>query len=249
MKIHAWLGMLCLVAGFALAQDAKQATPNKFGPTVEIPADATHHPKIENEYFRAYYVEVAPQQSTLMHHHGNDYVSVALGHTVIDSVAPDGAVKHIVLEDGDVRYTPAGLIHAVTNLASTPFHNATIELLQNHGGQVCVNNCANDSRAKDWPPLTEESKLIGYGDTFRISEAIIKPQQTVSTDEPYPHLVVMVTDMHAHTGPPGSGGTDVSQKAGDMIFHGGHPNHGLTNTGGQEMRLVVMEFKPAPTKD
>jgi quercetin dioxygenase-like cupin family protein len=246
MKIHAWLGMLCLVAGFALAQDAKQATPNKFGPTVEIPADATHQLKIENQYIRAYYITIAPQQSTLMHHHGYDYVAVALGHTVIDSTAPDGAVKHIVLEDGDVRYTPAGLIHAVTDMAATPFHNATIELLQNHGHPVCVNNCASDPRAKDWPPLTEESKLIGYGDTFRISEAIIKPQQTVSTDEPFPHLVVMVTDMHAHTGPPGSGGTDVNQKAGEMIFHGGHPNHGLTNTGGQEMRLVVMEFKPAP---
>jgi hypothetical protein len=246
MKIHAWLGMLCLVAGFALAQDAKQATPNKFGPTVEIPADATHQLKIENQYIRAYYITIAPQQSTLMHHHGYDYVAVALGHTVIDSTAPDGAVKHIVLEDGDVRYTPAGLIHAVTDMAATPFHNATIELLQNHGHPVCVNNCASDPRAKDWPPLTEESKLIGYGDTFRISEAIIKPQQTVSTDEPFPHLVVMVTDMHAHTGPPGSGGTDVNQKAGDMIFHGGHPNRGLTNTGGQEMRLVVMEFKPAP---
>jgi quercetin dioxygenase-like cupin family protein len=249
MKIHAWLGMLCLVAGFALAQDAKQATPNKFGPTVEIPADATHQLKIENQYIRAYYITIAPQQSTLMHHHGYDYVAVALGHTVIDSTAPDGAVKHIVLEDGDVRYTPAGLIHAVTDMAATPFHNATIELVQNHGHPVCVNNCASDPRAKDWPPLTEESKLIGYGETFRILETIIKPQQTVSTDEPFPHLVVMVTDMHAHTGPPGSGGTDVNQKAGEMIFHGGHPNHGLTNTGAQDMRLIVMEFKPAPAKE
>ena len=51
------------------------------------------------------------------------------------------------------------------------------------------------SSAKDWPPLTGETKLIGYGDTFRISETIIKPQQTISTDEPFPHLVVLVTDM------------------------------------------------------
>ena len=107
-----------------------------------------------------------------------------------------------------------------------------------------MNNCASDPRAKDWPPLTEESKLIGYGDTFRISEAVIKPRQTVSTDEPFPHLVIMVTDMHAHAGPPGSGGMDVNQKAGDMMFHGGHPDHGLTNVGDHEMRLIVMEFKP-----
>ena len=195
MNIRASLYMLCLLASLPLAQDAKP----KFGPTVEIPADATHQLKIENEYIRAYYVTIAPQQSTLRHHHSNDYVAVALGHTVIDVTAPDGTVKHVVLEDGDVRYTPAGVTHAVTDVATTPFHNATIELLLNHGGQVCVNNCANDARAKAWPPLTEESKLIGYGDTFRISEATIKPQQTVSNEEAYPHLVILLTDMHAHT--------------------------------------------------
>ena len=57
MKIHALLLMFCLLATLSLAQDAKQTTPGKFGPTVEIPADATHHQKIENEYIRAYYVK------------------------------------------------------------------------------------------------------------------------------------------------------------------------------------------------
>ena len=244
MKIHSLL-TLCLLATLCAAQDAKPTSQGKFGPTVEIPADATHHQKIENEYIRAYYVEIAPQQSTLMHHHGNDYVAVALGPTVIDVYAPDGTAKHVLLEDGDVRYTPAGVTHAVTDMAATPFHNATIELLQNHGGQVCVNNCASDSRAKDWPPLTAESKLIGYGDTFRISEATIKPQQTVSNEEAYPHLVILLTDMPAHTGPAGSGGMDFNEKAGAMMFHGGHPDHGFTNIGDQDMRLVVMEFNPA----
>ncbi len=249
MKIHAALGIFCLLTSLGLAQDAKA----QFGPTVEIPADATHQLKIENEYLRAYYVTIAPEKSTLMHHHGYDYVAVALGQTVIDVYAPDGMVKHVVLEDGDARYTPAGVTHAVTDMASTPFHNATIELLQNHGGKVCVNNCADDPRAKDWPPLTPESKLVGYGDTFRISEATIKPQQTVSNEEAYPHLVILLTDMHVHSGPAGSGGMDFNGKAHEMMFHGGHPDHGLTNVGDQDIRLIVMEFKPAsapaPAKD
>jgi mannose-6-phosphate isomerase-like protein (cupin superfamily) len=243
MKIYSCLLILLFAAELAPAQDAKPTTQGKFGPTVEIPADPTHQLKIENEYFRAYYVTVAPHQSTTMHHHGHDYVAVALGHTMIDVSAPDGTVKHVVLEDGDVRYTPAGVVHAVTNMAGTPFHNATIELLENHG-PVCVNNCASDPRAKDWTPLTPESKLIGYGDGFRISEAVIKPQQTVSSEEAFPHLVILLTDMHAHTGPAGNGGMDFNDKAGSMMFHGGHPDHGFTNIGTQDMRLIVMEFKP-----
>jgi hypothetical protein len=244
MNTHACLLLLCLVAGLAMAQDAKQVAPNNSGPTVEITAEPSHHLKIDNPYIRAFYIDVAPHQSTLMHHHGYDYLAVALGHTEIDSVMSNGTVKHVVLEDGAIGYTPAGLTHVATNLAAAPFRNATIELLQNQGHPVCVKNCESDPRAKDWPPLTEESKLIGYGDTFRISEAIIKPKQTVSTEEPVPHLVIMLTDMQGHIGPQGNGGSDFTQKTGDMMFHGGHGNHGLTNIGAEDVRMIVVEFKP-----
>jgi len=244
MKISfSWL-LLCLLAILSVAQDTKQATPTKFGSEVEISADATHQLKIDNQYFRAYYVEVAPHHSTLMHHHRYDYVAVMIGPADIDSTTVDDKVKHIGMPDGAVLYTPAGLIHAATNLSDAPFRNATIELLQNHG-PVCVKDCASDPRGKDWPPLPAESKLIGYGDTFRISEAVIKPQQTVSSEEDFPHLVILLTDMHAHTGPAGSGGMDFNSKTGAMMFHGGHPDEGLTNVGSQDMRLIVMEFKPA----
>jgi hypothetical protein len=245
MKIHGLLSLLCLGASVALAQDAKPAITAKYGPTVEITAEPSHHLKIDDRYIRAFYVEVGPHQSTLMHHHGHDYLAVIFGHSEIDSITPDGTVKHAVLEDGALGYTPAGLIHVATNVGATPFRNATIELLQNQGHPVCVKNCESDPRVKDWPPLTAESKLIGYGDSFRISLATIKPKQTVSTDESFPHLVIMLTDMHAHSGPVGSGGMDVNQRTGDMMYHGAHPDHGLTNVGDQEIRLVVVEFKPA----
>ena len=48
----------------------------------------------------------------------------------------------------------------------------------------------------------------------------------------------MLTDMQAHAGPAGSGGMDFNQKTGDMMFHDGHPDHGLTNTGDQDIRIV-----------
>ncbi len=248
MKILRFLLLLCLGSGLAPAQDAKQATLDKYGPTVEITAEPSHHLKIDNPYVRAFYVDVAPGQSTKMHHHGYDYIydyiAVAFGHSEINSIASDGTVKHIVLEDGAVGYTPAGVTHVATDLAATPFRNATIELLQNQGHPVCVKNCENDPRAKDWPPLTAESKLIGYGDTFRVSLATIKPKQTVSTEEPFPHLVVMLTDMQGQSGQ-GKEATDFAMKADEMLFHDPHPDHGLTNTGTQDVRMILVEFKPS----
>src|SRR5271167_4665996 len=244
MKTYRLLLLLACAGGLALAQDAKQATADKYGPTVEITAEPSHHLKIDNPYIRAFYVEVAPHQSTLMHHHGYDYLAVIFGHSEIDSITPDGTVKHVVFEDGAVGYTPAGLTHVATDLAATPFRNATIELLQNQGHPVCVKNCENDPRAKDWPPLTAESKLIGYGDTFRVSLATIKPKQTVSTEEPFPHLVVMLTDMQGKSGQ-GKEATDFAMKADEMLFHDPHPDHGLTNTGTQDVRMILVEFKPS----
>lgn len=209
---------------------------------VEVAREGHHHKLVENEYVRAYFVEIAPHQATLMHHHATDYVAVALGHQVIDSTAPDGTVKHVTLEDGDVRYTPAGVTHAVTNLSDTPFRNWTIELLQNHDHPVCVNDCANDPRAKDWPAATEDSTVIGYGDTFRITEETIKPRQMVSGAMPFTHLTIMLTDFRGHAG--ASAANEFKQKAGDLVFHEPHGKFMLTNIGDQDARMLRIEFKP-----
>jgi hypothetical protein len=50
--------------------------------------------------------------------------------------------------------------------------------------------------------------------------------------------------MNAHTGQ-GKEGTDFAMKTGEMMFHGGHPDHGLTNTGAEDVRMIVVEFKPS----
>jgi uncharacterized RmlC-like cupin family protein len=180
-----------------------------------------------------------------MHHHGVDYVAVALGATDVNSITPDGNVKHVVLQDGDVRYTPAGVTHVVTNLATTPFHNATIELKQNNGHPVCVNNCANDPRSKDWPALPPESRLIGYGDNFRIVELIVAPKQTVAIRVGGPLLVVMVSDLHAQITGENKPPVEVSHQAGDIIFHETTPPHQATNLSEQPLRMVGVEFKPS----
>ncbi len=177
MKVHALALTLTLACTALLAQETSKTAATA---PVEVAAEPSHHLKIENEYIRAYFVEVAPGQSTLMHHHGADYVGVAFGASEVDVAAPDGTVKHVTFQDGQVNYAPAGVVHAVTARGSTPFRNATIELLQNQGHPVCVKNCDSDPRAKDWPALQDTEKIIGYGDTFRIVAVTIKPQQTVS---------------------------------------------------------------------
>ena len=240
MKIRSLLLLLALAGATALAQDTAKSAA-----TVEVAAEPSHHLKVDNEYVRAYFVEIAPGQSTLMHHHGTDYVAVAIGPSEVDSIGPDGTVKHIAFQDGQVNYASAGVVHAVRNPGPATFRNATIEMLQNQGHPVCVKNCENDPRAKDWPALPDGIKAIGYGDTFRIVAVTIKPQQTISVVDPFPHLVVVLTDAQMRFVDAGKAPQNVSRHTGEILFHQPHPpNTTTTNTGSEDVRLIEIHFKP-----
>jgi quercetin dioxygenase-like cupin family protein len=242
MKICPLVLLLALSVGAALAQEPANNAP---ATPVEVANEPSHHLKVENEYVRAYFVEIAPGQSTLMHHHGTDYVAVAIGASEVDSVSPDGTTKHIAFQDGQVNYAPAGVVHAVRNPGPATFRNATIEMLQNQGHPVCVKNCESDPRAKDWPALPDTAKAIGYGDSFRIIAVTIKPQQTIPVTGPSPHLVVLLSDAQARYAEPGRPPQDVTHHTGDILFHAPHPAGATTtNTGAQDIRLVEIQFKP-----
>lgn len=225
----------CAAAGQQAAKPA--ATP------VEMTAEPSHHLKIDNEYVRAFYVEIAPGQTTLQHRHANDYVAIAFGPAEVDSTTADGQVKHLDFGEGQVRFSPAGLVHTATNRGTTTFRNATIELLQNQGHPVCVNDCENDPRAKGWPPLPPTAKVIGYGDTFRIALVTVKPQQAIPTDDPYPHMAIFLTDTQIDSGPGAVGGL-VKHSAYEMAFHKPHPDLNVKNTGQQDVRIIAIQFKP-----
>ncbi len=241
MKLRSLFLLLALSGVLAFAQDAaKPATA-----TVEVAGEPSHHLKVENEYVRAYFVEIAPGQSTLMHHHSTDYVAVAIGPSEVDSIGPGGTTKHIAFQDGQVNYAPAGVVHAVRNPGPATFRNATIEMLQNQGHPVCVKNCDNDPRATDWPALPEGIKAVGYGDSFRIVAVTIKPQQTISVVDPFPHLVVVLTDAQMRFVDAGKAPQNVSRHTGEILFHQPHPpNTTTTNTGSEDVRLIEIHFKP-----
>ncbi|HXY26216.1 MAG TPA: hypothetical protein VEI73_16310 [Candidatus Acidoferrum sp.] len=104
------------------------------------PGEPHHHLKIENEYVRAYYVEVPPHESTQLHQHDHDYLFVTLGDSDVINAVRDKPEVHLVLKDGEVHFMRGGFAHVARNLADTPFRNVTIELLHSIG--QLTNLCA-----------------------------------------------------------------------------------------------------------
>src|SRR3954466_3544937 len=72
---------------------------------VPVSNEEHHHLVLENDYVRAYSVEVAPHSETLYHQHDLDYIFVTLGDSDIDSVRVGEKPAHLVLKDGEVRFT------------------------------------------------------------------------------------------------------------------------------------------------
>ena len=96
---------------------------------VEIAQEPRHHLVIENEFVRAFVVEVAPHDRTLCHRHPHDYLLYVVGDGEIVSAARDEEPKQLSYRDGECELLQAGMVHVVENLSDRAFRNVVVELL------------------------------------------------------------------------------------------------------------------------
>ena len=95
---------------------------------VPIEQEPRHHLLIENEFVRAFAVEIAPHDRTLCHHHPHDYLMYVAGDAEIISAAREQEPKRLSYSDGECELLSAGMVHVVENLGQKPFRNVVVEL-------------------------------------------------------------------------------------------------------------------------
>jgi len=232
MKRHLVFAALILAAFTLLAQTAE----------VEITSEPHHHLALENEYIRAFKVEVAPHDVTLMHVHHHDYVFVTLGPSQVENAVKDKSPVTLKLQDGEARFVAGNFAHIARNLADTPFRNVTIELLQ------------DEAAHKTPPPAWDEDRglhvftggtqdIMFVQDGVRVSEIELQPGATVpSHHHSGPHLVVAITDLDVRSDIEGKAPIAAQMKSGDIKWLAGNYTHTLTNTGKQPAKFVTLEF-------
>jgi len=127
---------------------------------VPIDEEPRHHLVIENEFVRAFAVEIAPHDRTLCHEHSHDYLMYVAGDAEIVSAPRDDEPKKLSYRDGDCELSQAGMVHVVENRKDTPFRNIVAELLPGAGdlrrpphpkaigGQVTTIPAFEDDRAE-----------------------------------------------------------------------------------------------------
>jgi hypothetical protein len=95
---------------------------------VDIAEEPRHHLVLENEFVRAFAVEIPPQDRTLCHRHPREYLLYVASGSEIISAARGEEPKRLSYGDGECELSVAGLVHVVENLGAKPFRNVVVEL-------------------------------------------------------------------------------------------------------------------------
>ena len=215
---------------------------------VEITAEPHHHLVIDNMFVRVFTVSVDPGASTLMHHHGRDYLSVSVGDAQVTNAKEGAQPVAVTFKDGDTRFTPSGLNHAITNTGQAAFHNATIELLGPTTNQkACTESCAvpTPCDSADKAACVSVNKLFS-ADQWTVTLVTLPagakyPQHTHLAN----FLNVPLADADLSVQNQNQAATGVHNKAGEPTWN--NPVvHTVTNTGKTTARVVVLEFRGRP---
>jgi quercetin dioxygenase-like cupin family protein len=232
--------LLLLFALPLLAQEAQAP--------VEITSEPHHHLVLENMFVRAFAVSLDPGNTSLLHHHGHDYLSISIGDAQIMNAKQGAQPVAGNFKDGDTRFTPAGVVHAITNTGKTPFRNATVELLgPTTNAKACTESCAVpvpcDSAQKS--SCVSVVKLFS-ADQWSVTLVTLPPGAKYAQHTHLANfLVVPLTDSDVAMRNQDQPETVMHSKTGELTWN--NPVvHTITNTGKTAARTVVLEFRGRP---
>lgn len=215
---------------------------------VDVSSEPHHHHVLNNLFVRVYDVSIAPNQSTLMHRHGHDYLGIFLGDSDFANIEPDGQSSMAKIGDGEVRFASSPVVHAVQDKASGPFRNITIELMQpTTHEKACTESCQIPvpCTSADKSACASVEKLM-TADQWSVTRITIPPGATYPQHTHLANfLVIPLTDAHLKIRNQNGPQKPVSYKTGQVRWN--NPSvHSVTNAGQNTAKLVVLEFRGRP---
>src|SRR4051812_1386760 len=169
---------------------------------VPIAQEHHHHLVLENSFVKAYEVELAPHEATLMHQHLHDYVYIVFGDDdITNAVAGKPEVK-LKQPDLAVNYSPGPFAHVAANNADTPFRNITIELLHPQGEVKKFYpsvRAALDTGATD-DKTGRQATVLETSDLWVVAVAVAPKSSWSAPRDDRSRMVVLIDKIHDTSG-------------------------------------------------
>ena len=237
MKFAYMLIASLLLTGIGMATKKPAPLPTQ----VEITAEPHHQLIFHNEYVRVYDVMITPKDATLPHNHRHDYVYVVMGAAEISNEVKGKDPVRTTLADGDVKFVEGGFTHVVRNVGATPFHNITVELLQDEK--------TRNEPASKWNAENAIRVQGGAEDVLFVKDGVRVARVQLETagfehrhHHAGPHLVIALTDVTLRSEAPDKSAANLELKAGQVRWLEGNMTHSVTNVGSQPAKLLSLEF-------
>jgi len=168
---------------------------------VPVAEEPRHHFSFENETLRAFRVEVAPRDRTLLHRHDRDYFYISIGAADIVNAVQGRPEVSAHLADGQVGFAKGGFAHVAENRGDTPFRNFTIEFKRPQ--TKLVNHCARVDAAQpaNCPAIAPDATSVTP--EFETEEAIVsslrvQPGARLALNDPVlPRLLMPIGKIQA----------------------------------------------------
>jgi len=202
-----------------------------------------HHLILENSRLRAYEVEVAPHEATLLHLHPEDYVYVVLGASDITNATIGRPVVKAQLPDTTFNYVVGPISHIATNNADTPFRNVTIELKRKQGAEKTYYPSVDAALADSARPANPGgSRNILETDELRVAAIKLTPGQVwtppASSHPRYFLLIDKMKDSASAREPKAP-----TFPANMLVWVEGGKKWSLTNYMKTDQKVVWLDFK------
>lgn len=205
---------------------------------VPVDHEPHHHLVLQNQYARVYRVEVPPHQSTLVHHHAQNYLAVVLGPAEVQDAVQGKPPKTVKLADGQTTFFAGNFSHVVTDVGDTPFRNVTIEILKRPAKNVAAPERGLDVGHGGLTDVVIDNASVRVTDTQIAAGGMLHKHR-----HPHPHLIVALTDLELHDMPAGKSAVMLHQKAGEVRWVAAGVTHEVMNMSQQPARFIVVEFK------
>jgi hypothetical protein len=211
-------------------------------PGVPIADEPHHHLIFQNPLVNVYAVEVAPGDATLMHQHYYDNLFVAFGDADLTETVSGKESAVVALFDLGVRFAHEPYAHVIANNGKQPFRNVTVEFLQRQGEMKSFASSIDDA-LNDNPA---ESNNILQGEvleTERVQVTAVAVASGAIWEPPHDGHDRLVVFVDRSNVPFAYSGSNSPFPFARVAWFPAGTNASLPNVSGEQMRLMVSEFK------
>ncbi len=215
-----------------------------------LPGEPHHHLKIDNEYVRAYYVEVAPHDETQLHQHDHDYIYVSLGPAEVINAVLNRPEVHLALKDGETHFTRGGFAHVARNLGDAPFRNVTIELIkpQDEPRNRCENVALGDKSSCRVERDASSYTITSLFETAEISLLLVKLRPKAVLQEFPDRDRLLVALDHATLVVQTQGKAEANLTGGDSVWLSRLTSQKIQNSVNSPSSFLSINFKDSGPK-